>query len=146
MTGVSETRGGAALGWLTFRGCGRSGTTLGDAFETEWGIDGRLASMLVITGARAWLVSGGLRVVPTAAAAAAESGAEKVFLTLESRDETIAYEDWSFSSSSSNGLKEVRLVTSSSFELLRDLDDAALPNGGCGDIGCGDSIIIVYCL
>ena len=54
---------------------------------------------------------------------------------MENRDDTIAYDDWSFSSSSEKGLTEVRLVTSSSFELLRDLDEAALPMCGLGDNG-----------
>ena len=56
-------------------------------------------------------------------------------MTLESSEDMMAYDDWSFSSSSEKGLKDVRLVTSSSFELLRDLDEAALPMYGLGDNG-----------
>ena len=42
----------------------------------------------------------------------------------EKREVTSVYEDWSFSSSSEKGLKEVKLVWSSSFVvLLRDLFD-----------------------
>lgn len=56
-----------------------------------------------------------------------------MFLTLENREVTRAYEDWSFSSSSENGLKDVRLGTSSTLLLLRDRDDAALPRLGLGE-------------
>ena len=59
--------------------------------------------------------------------AADDRGAESVFLTLENKEDTRAYEDWSCSSSSEKGLKDVRLVTSSTiFVLLRDLDEGAL--------------------
>ena len=56
-------------------------------------------------------------VVPTAE----DSGADRVLFIREKMEVTIVYDDWSFSSSSENGLKEVRLVTSS--ELLLDLED-----------------------
>ena len=64
-----------------------------------------------------------------AAATADERGAERVFFMRENIDVTRVYEDWSFSSSSAKGLKEVRLVISSvSLELLLDLDsDVWLP-------------------
>ncbi len=54
---------------------------------------------------------------------AEESGADNVFFIRENSDVTKVYEDWSFSSSSENGLNDVKLVTSStSLELLRDLE------------------------
>ena len=66
------------------------------------------------------------------AAAAEARGTENVFLTFEKREETKAYDDWSCSSSSENGLKDVKLMTSSNLLLLRDLEDAARPDGGSG--------------
>ena len=61
-----------------------------------------------------------LDVVPTAD----DSGADKLFFIRENMEVTRVYDDWSFSSSSENGLKEVRLVTSSaSLGLLLDLED-----------------------
>ena len=61
-----------------------------------------------------------------AAATADERGAERVFFMRENIDVTRVYEDWSFSSSSAKGLKEVRLVISS--VSLLDLDsDVWLP-------------------
>lgn len=107
---------------------------MADALEIEWGIDGRLCSTVVMAGVVLCVVVGGVKVV-VAVVADADRGPDRLFFTLENSEVTIAYEDWSFSSSSAKGLKDVRLVTSSSFELLRDLEDAALPNGGFGDIG-----------
>ena len=49
-----------------------------------------------------------LDVVPTAE----DSGADRVFFILEKMEVTRVYDDWSFSSSSEKGLKEVRLITS----------------------------------
>ena len=61
-----------------------------------------------------------LDVVPTAD----DRGADRVFFILEKMEVTKVYDDWSFSSSSENGLKEVRLVTSSAnLGLLLDLED-----------------------
>lgn len=61
-------------------------------------------------------------VEPDAAATAVDSGAASEFLTREKSEETSVYDD-SCSSSSENGLKLVRLVTSSTtlVELLLDL-------------------------
>jgi hypothetical protein len=59
-------------------------------------------------------------------ATADDSGEDRVFFIREKMEVTRVYEDWSFSSSSEKGLKEVRpgLVRSSaSFVLLRDLGD-----------------------
>lgn len=111
---------------MTLRGVGRSGLDLLDVLELENWIDGLRASTLEVP----WIVlafSGGCAVVAVAADA---NGATNVLFTLENSEETKAYEDWSCSSSSENGLNDVRLVTSSSLLLLRDLEDCALPNGG----------------
>lgn len=51
-------------------------------------------------------------------ATAEARGAVRVFLIRENKDETRVYEDWSCSSSSENGLKEVRLLTSASTSLV----------------------------
>lgn len=60
--------------------------------------------------------------VPDAAATAFDNGAAKEFLTRVNKELTRVYDDWSCSSSSENGLKLVRLVTSSTtlVELLLD--------------------------
>ena len=51
-----------------------------------------------------------------------DRGAESVFFMREKMEVTKVYEDWSFSSSSENGLKEVKEVTSSvNLELLLGL-------------------------
>jgi hypothetical protein len=72
---------------------------------------------------------------PDAAATAEDMGAAKVFFIRENIDVTMVYEDWSFSSSSEKGLKEVKLVTSSAnFVLLRDLDDRPLNVGSTGEV------------
>lgn len=58
---------------------------------------------------------------------AATRGVAKLLFMREKRDVTSAYEDWSFSSSSENGLNDVKLVTSSpTLVLLRDLPGATL--------------------
>lgn len=68
---------------------------------------------------------------------AEESGADSVFFIRENSDVTNVYEDWSFSSSSENGLNDVKLVTSStSLELLRDLDVGLLNDPSTGDDPC----------
>lgn len=108
-----------------------------DTLELEVGIEGRRGS-----GAELWkelfVVFEDGAVTEVVAEA---RGAANVFFTLENREETIAYEDWSFSSSSAKGLVDVREVTSSNFELLRDLVDAVLPRDGWG-VTFGDSIVI----
>lgn len=55
-------------------------------------------------------------------------GAAKVFLTFEKREVTRAYDEYSFSSSSANGLEVVRLVMSSLILPVRRalLDEGAL--------------------
>jgi hypothetical protein len=56
--------------------------------------------------------------------ATADKGAARLFFIRENREVTSVYEDWSFSSSSEKGLKEVKLARSSSFVvLLRDRFD-----------------------
>lgn len=74
------------------------------------------------------------------AAATDASGADKVFFILEKMEVT---KDWSFSSSSEKGLKEVKLVRSSvvSFVLLLDLVDWVLKVPRTGEETCGDSIM-----
>ena len=63
---------------------------------------------------------------PDAAATAVDSGAANELRTLEKSEDTSVYDD-SCSSSSEKGLKEVRLVTSSTIlVLLRDLEEGAL--------------------
>jgi hypothetical protein len=59
--------------------------------------------------------------------ATADKGAARLFFIRENSDVTSVYEDWSFSSSSEKGLKDVKLVTSSSLVLLRDLDSDGGP-------------------
>ena len=76
---------------------------------------------------------------PDAAATADDSGAARLFFMRENKDVTSVYEDWSFSSSSEKGLKEVKLVTSStSLVLLRDLEDGTLGlnAGNAGETTC----------
>ena len=69
-----------------------------------------------------------------------DKGAASVFFTLENIEETMAYDEFSFSSSSEKGLNVVRLVTSSSLELLRDLVETVLACGGFGEIDFGESM------
>ena len=66
----------------------------------------------------------------------------RVFFILAKMDENA--KDCSSWSSSSNGLKEVRLVKSSvvSFVLLLDLDDCVLKVPIVGDETCGDSMTV----
>ncbi len=52
-------------------------------------------------------------------ATAADSGADRLFFTLEKRDDTNVYDEWSYSSSE-NGLWLVKVVTSSTILALRD--------------------------
>lgn len=79
--------------------------------------------------------------------ATADKGAAKLFFIREKREVTSVYEDWSFSSSSENGLKEVKQDMSSivSFVLLRDRLDEGLLLGivvaeWMGECMRGDSI------
>jgi hypothetical protein len=71
-------------------------------------------------------------------ATAEARGAARVFLIRENNEETRVYDEWSCSSSSENGLKEVRLLTSesASFVLLLEREGWLL---GAGDEG--DSIL-----
>ena len=55
-----------------------------------------------------------------------DRGAERVFFMRENIEVTKVYEDWSFSSSSENGLNEVKEVASS-VDLVSLLDLAVLP-------------------
>ena len=72
----------------------------------------------------------------------AARGVAKLLFMRESRDVTSAYEDWSFSSSSENGLNDVRLVTSSAtLVLLRDLPGTTLWVLCTGERNSGDSIV-----
>lgn len=71
-----------------------------------------------------------------------ESGADRVLFILENIEVTRVKEDWSFSSSSENGLKEVRLAISSvNFMLLLDLEDWPLIDPGMGEEILGDSMV-----
>jgi hypothetical protein len=70
--------------------------------------------------------------------ATADKGAARLFFTRENRDDTSVYEDWSFSSSSEKGLKDVKLVTSSSLVLLRDLPDNEEVEGPLIELGTGE--------
>lgn len=77
-------------------------------------------------------------------AEAAASGVAKLLFMREKRDVTRAYEDWSFSSSSENGLNEVRLVTSSeTLVLLRDLPGCTLCVLWTGEVSSDESIDVV---
>ena len=102
----------------------------------EVGIDGRRGSGPELLWETVVLFEDGAVV----AVEAEDRGAASVFFTLENIEETMAYEELSFSSSSEKGLNDVRLVTSSSLELLRDLVETVLAYGGFGEIGVGDSI------
>ena len=66
-----------------------------------------------------------------------DRGTTNASLTLVNKEATRAYDDWSFSSSSENGLKEVKLATSSSLLLLRDLEEDECCPLGCAGIGMG---------
>ena len=125
MTGVREIIGGAGLGGMTLSGVGRSEPDLLEVLELENCIDGLRGSTVDVPCMVRAFSTGST----DAAAVADANGEANVFLTLEKSDETNAYEDWSCSSSSENGLNDVRLVTSSNLLLLRDREDAALPNG-----------------
>lgn len=104
-------------------GVGLSDPDLLDWLEPEYCRDGRRCSGAVFPAE----VLGWAGVVDDPADV---KGADRVFLTFENSDDTRAYEDWSCSSSSENGLKDVRLVTSSTnLVLLRDLEEGALPGG-----------------
>jgi len=71
---------------------------------------------------------------PDAAETAEERGAVNVLFTFEIREDTSAYDDRSFSSSSEKGLNDVKLVTSpASLVLLRDLDEGPLSVPGTAD-------------
>lgn len=108
-----------------------------DTVELEVGIGGRRGSWAELCREPFVVLEDGAITEVVAEA----RGAANVFFTLENKEETIAYEDWSFSSSSAKGLVDVREVTSSNFELLRDLVEAVLPRDGWG-VTFGDSIVV----
>lgn len=138
MAGVADTVGSARVLTLKVgKGFLRSAVDILDIFELEAGMVGLLSSGPVPCCGAAALFEEGAGVEEVAEV----KGAAKVFFTLEKIEETMAYEELSCSSSSANGLYEVRLVTSSSFELLRDLVEAVLPSGGLGVKDFGESII-----
>ena len=77
-----------------------------------------------------------------AAATADDNGAEMLFI-LEKNEVTRLYDDWSCSSSSEKGLKDVRIGGSSVIlpPFKFDFEELVMePN--CGDCGLGDSILI----
>ena len=96
-----------------------------EMLEFDAGMEGRRGSWLKLCCEPFVVFADG----PITEVVAEAKGAASVFFTFERSEETIAYEDWSFSSSSAKGLVDVRLVTSSSLELLRDLVEAVLPSG-----------------
>lgn len=97
-----------------------------DTLELEVGIAGRRGSWAELCRDPFVVLEDGAITEVVAEA----RGAANVFFTLDSKEDTIAYEDWSFSSSSAKGLVDVSEVTSSNFELLRDLVEAVLPWDG----------------
>lgn len=111
--GVSDIRGGAAEAGAVNNGLGLSEPEVLvvelDAPEGIVEYEGRRTSGPVKFEAA---LLGDTVLDETATAEA--RGAARVFLIRENRDETRVYEDWSCSSSSENGLKDVRLLTSAS--------------------------------
>jgi hypothetical protein len=73
------------------------------------------------------------------AAVTEANGADRFFIFMKK----VVTKDWSFSSSSEKGLKEVKLVKSSTVNLvlLLDLDDWLLKVPTTGEETCGDSMI-----
>jgi hypothetical protein len=110
---------------------------------------------VVYEGLRCSLTSGAPFVVGFAVgleldaeATADDRGAERVFFMREKIEVTKVYEDWSFSSSSENGLKEVNEVASS-VNLVSLLDLVARiavcppENARTGEAAMGDSMTIM---
>jgi len=126
--------GGAADAGIVMRGCGLSEPLV--RLETSDVVVGICEK----AGLRASVAGGGAEAVGTGAVAGAGdcvdvSGADSEFLTLEIREVTSAYEEVSFSSSSENGLNDVRLVTSSlTLALPQDRDDWPLRDPSAGDV------------
>jgi hypothetical protein len=86
-----------------------------------------------------------LAVTADATETAEDRGAVRVFFIREKRAVTRVYDDWSFSSSSEKGLKEVKLVTSSTIlVLLRDLDECPANGLGTGEDSGGSSMVWIY--
>jgi len=137
--GVKDIRGGAVEAGAVNNGLGLSGPEVLvvelDAPEGIVELEGRRASVTVELEA-ALLGNAALDETATADA----RGAARVFLIRENRDETRVYEVWSCSSSSENGLKDVRLLTSEStnFVLLLEREGWVLVEPSMGDEG--DSI------
>jgi len=132
-TGVKEISGGARLGGAADKWIGLSAAEVREErLDCEFWIvyEGRLCSLGLPVVLEAVFVE-----FPDAAATADDIGAAKVFFIREKMEVTMVYEDWSFSSSSENGLKEVKLITSSaSLVLLRDLEDRPLKVGSTGEV------------
>ena len=99
--------------------------------------DGRLASLPCPDTLDGPTVEVALAVVDTAD----DKGAKEFFIR-ENKLVTRVYPDWSFSSSSANGLKDVRLETSSSFALLLLLEDWPLIGPIKGEVTSGDSMAL----
>lgn len=139
VTGVKETNGGARFGWFTTgMGFRLSAVDLLETFDVDVGIEGRRGSGPALVCELLALLEDGAVV----GAVAEDNGAARVFFTFEKIEETMAYDEWSFSSSSEKGLKDVRLATSSSFELLRDrVLGAALASDGLSGVDFGESIV-----
>lgn len=137
--GVKDIRGGAVEAGAVNNGLGLSEPEVLvvelDAPEGIVEFEGRRASVTVELEA-ALLGDAALEETETAEA----RGAAIVFLIRENRDETRVYEEWSCSSSSENGLKDVRLLTSesASFVLLLEREGWVLVEPSVGDEG--DSI------
>ena len=84
-TGVRDTRGGAGLEATMLNGAVLSEQVLLDWLELEYWSDGRRSSEGALSGVALGFAG--------AVGGAAESGAERVFLTLEKREDTRAYDD-----------------------------------------------------
>lgn len=125
------------MGWfITVIGFRLLASDLPERFELDVGMEGRRGSGPKLPCEPFAIFEDGAITEVVADA----KGAANVFFTFESIEDTIAYDDWSFSSSSAKGLVDVRLVTSSNFELLRDLVEAVLLGIGRGVIDFGESI------
>lgn len=139
--GVNETTGGAACVGAAPRGMGLSDAIVLpeklDELVCVAVYDGRRALDALDVGALVLLVVVALEGV----AVVLDKGAANVFFIREKRDVTMVYEDWSCSSSSEKGLKEVRLVISS-LVLPFDRDDCAVNDPVSGGVELGESMSV----
>lgn len=129
-TGVKETSAGAGLEDTRLSPFGLSAERIEDVEGCCTVTGGRFTSGLLVLGLAAGFGD------PPAAATAEDKGADRLFRTLEKREVTRVYEDWSFSSSSAKGLNEVKLVTSStslSLVLFLELAESPLVLSGTGE-------------